>query len=325
MKDQTQTQSADPAGPRVAVTSISFGKSAVLRAELERVFPNSYFNESGRRFSETELIGFLKDADAAVVGIESITDQVLSKTPHLKIISKYGVGLDSIDQESLKRRNIALGWTGGVNRRSVSELTLCFMLGLCRNVFGSGYSLKQSEWKKEGGWQLTGKTVGIIGCGHVGSDVIKLLAPLQCTVLVRDIIDKSEFCREHNATPTSLENLIADSDVVSLHVPLTSLTTKMVIKNFLDQMKPTAYLVNTCRGDVVDQEALKSALMQDNIAGAALDVFAEEPPSDEEFLSLPNLTGTPHIGGNAKEAVEAMGRSAINHLASFFGSPAAKS
>ena len=151
MKDQKTKQSLDSAGPRVAVTSISFGKSAVLREELERVFPNSFFNESGRRFSEVELIDFLKDADAAVVGIESITDQVLSKTPHLKIVSKYGVGLDSIDQESLKRRNITLGWTGGVNRRSVSELTLCFMLGLCRNVFGSGHSLKQSRWITEGG------------------------------------------------------------------------------------------------------------------------------------------------------------------------------
>jgi phosphoglycerate dehydrogenase-like enzyme len=322
MKNQKQTQSS---GPRVAVTSISFGKSAILREELKRVFPNCYFNEQGQRFSGAELVDFLKDADAAVVGIESINDHILCKTPHLKIISKYGVGLDSIDQESLKRRNIALGWTGGVNRRSVSELTLCFMLGLCRNVFGSGYSLKQSKWKKEGGWQLTGKTVGIVGCGHVGSDVIQLLAPLQCTLLVCDIVDKSKFCQKYNATQTSLENLIAESDVVSLHVPLTSLTAKMVDKKFLNQMQRTAYLVNTCRGDVIDQQELKTALINGSIAGAALDVFAEEPPSDDEFLSLPNLTGTPHIGGNAREAVEAMGRSAINHLASFFGNSPAKS
>ena len=322
MKNQKQTQSS---GPRVAVTSISFGKSAILREELKRVFPNCYFNERGQPYSGAELVDFLKDADAAVVGIESINDHILCKTPHLKIISKYGVGLDSIDQESLKRRNIALGWTGGVNRRSVSELTLCFMLGLCRNIFGSGYSLKQLKWEKEGGWQLTGKTVGIVGCGHVGSDVIQLLAPLQCTLLVCDIVDKSKFCQKHNATQTSLENLIIKSDVVSLHIPLTPLTIKMVNKDFLNQMQTTAYLVNTCRGNVVDQNALKSALMQGKIAGAALDVFAEEPPSDEEFLSLPNLIGTPHIGGNAKEAVEAMGQSAINHLVSFFGNSPAKS
>jgi len=304
--------------PRVAVTSISFSKSVVLREELKRVFPNSLLNEHGRRFSEVELVEFLKNADAAVIGIESISDQVLSQTPQLKIISKYGVGLDSIDQESLKRRNIALGWTGGVNRRSVSELTLCFMLGLYRNVFGSGYLLKQSKWEKNGGQQLTGKTVGIIGCGNIGSDVIRLLAPLQCTLLVCDIVEKSEFCRKHNATQTSLENLVEKSDVISLHVPLTPLTEKMADKSFLDRMKPTAYLINTSRGDVVDQETFKSTLIQGRIAGAALDVFSEEPPTDEELLSLPNLMVTPHIGGSAKEAVEAMGRSAIGHLVSFF-------
>ena len=144
MKNQKYSQSRKPLNPRVAVTSISFGKSPLLRNELQQAFSSSFFNEDGRRFNETELIEFLKDADAAVVGIDPITDFVLSKTPQLKIIAKYGVGLDSIDQDSLKRRNIELGWTGGVNRRSVSELTLCFMIGLCRNVFRSGYYLKQS-------------------------------------------------------------------------------------------------------------------------------------------------------------------------------------
>jgi len=303
---------------RVGISSISFSKSYILRKEVTQAFPNSFFNEKGCRFSELELTRFLNNADAAIIGIEPVTDQVLVKNPKLKMISKYGVGLDNIDQSLLKYRGIKLGWTGGVNRRSVAELTLCFMLGLCRNIFGSGYSLKQSKWEKEGGWQLTGKTVGIIGCGHVGSDVIKLLAPLKCNILVCDILDKSEFCRKYNATQTRLEKLVAESDVVSLHVPLTSLTNEMVNKNFLDQMKPTAYLVNTSRGGVINQSALKTALTENNIAGAALDVFDEEPPSDEEFLSLPNLIATPHIGGNAKEAVEAMGRSAIDHLVSFF-------
>ena len=285
---------------------------------MKRIFPNSFFNESGGPFPEKELINFLKDADAAVVGVESITDKVLSHASRLKIISKYGVGLDSIDQESMKHRKITLGWTGGVNRRSVSELALCFMLGLSRNIFGSGFGLKKKQWEKEGGQQLTGKTIGIIGCGHIGSDLIQLLAPLQCNFLVCDIVDKSEFCQKHNAAQTSLENLITKSDIVSLHVPLTSLTKKIANKSFLDQMKPTAYLINTCRGNVLDQEALKTALIEGNIAGAALDVFAEEPPTDEEFLSLPNLMVSPHIGGNAKEAVEAMGRSTINHLVTFF-------
>ena len=304
--------------PKIAVTSISFGKSATLREELLLVFPNSFFNESGQRLSGKELIEFISDADAAIVGVETINDSVLEHTPALKIISKYGVGLDSIDQESLKNRNISLGWNGGVNRRSVSELTLGFMLGLCRNIFRSGFKLKNSDWDKDGGHQLSGKTIGIIGCGHIGSDVARLLSPFGCTLLVRDIVDKSDFCREQGAVEVSLDEVIEKSDIISLHVPLTELTRQMVNENFLRRMKATAFLVNTCRGEVVDQEALKNALSQKIIAGAALDVFAEEPPTDAEFLSLPNLMVTPHIGGNAKEAVEAMGRSAIDHLIAFF-------
>ena len=192
------------------------------------------------------------------------------------------------------------------------------MLGLCRNIFTSGYSLKNSKWEKEGGWQLSRKTVGIIGCGYIGSDVIKLLEPLECKILVCDLADKSELCIKHNAIQTNLENLAANSDIISIHVPLTALTREMINKNFINQMQTTAYLINTSRGEVVNQNDLKNALIMNKIAGAALDVFAEEPPSDNDFLLLPNLMVSPHIGGNAKEAVEAMGRSAINHLVSFF-------
>jgi D-3-phosphoglycerate dehydrogenase len=315
-----KNQSGHGPSPKIAVTSISFSKSAVLREQLLSVFPNSIFNETGQRLSDGKLIEFINNADAAIVGIETINDSLLDHTPLLKIISKYGVGLDSIDQESLKRRNISLGWTEGVNRRSVAELTLCFMLGLCRNVFTSGFKLKNFEWIKNGGQQLSGKTVGIIGCGHIGSDVVRLLSPLACNLLVRDIADKSNFCRKQGALESSLTEVVEKSDIISLHVPLTKLTRQMVNEKFLQKMKSTAFLVNTCRGDIIEQEALKNALNQKVIAGAALDVFVEEPPTDVEFLSLPNLMVTPHIGGNAKEAVEAMGSAAIKNLSTFFKS-----
>ena len=288
---------------------------------MHGLFQNSSFNERGRSLTEPELIEFLKDADAAVVGTEIITERILDNAPRLKIIAKYGVGLDNINKELLEQRNIKLGWTGGVNRRSVAELALCFMLGLCRNIFSSGFKLKQSDWDKNGGQQLTERTVGVIGCGFTGSEVIRLLKPFQCNLLVNDIEDKTAFCEEFNATETSLEDVIARSDIISLHVPLDSSTQEMVNADFLRRMKPTSFLINTSRGGVVDQQALKTALQQNDIAGAALDVFADEPPDDREFLSLPNLMVTPHIAGNAEESVKAMGRSAIAHLISFFKNP----
>jgi phosphoglycerate dehydrogenase-like enzyme len=268
--------------------------------------------------SVSELIDFLEDADAAIIGKEKINDNTLQKAHRLKIISKYGVGLDSIDEKSLKRRNITLGWTGGINKRSVAELTLCFMLGLYRNIFQSGFQLKKTGWEKNGGQLLTEKTIGIIGCGNIGSDVIQLLSPFNNSILINDITDKTKFFKNKNIKQVSLDSLIVRSDIISLHVPLTDLTTNMVNKNFLRKMKPSAFLINTSRGNIVNQTALYSALKKSTIAGAALDVFSEEPPTDENFLSLPNLMVTPHIGGNAQEAVEAMGRSAIKHLALFF-------
>lgn len=306
-------------GPKIVVTPPALCKSVALRGKLSRLFPQTTFNDKGRYLSETELIDFLQDADGAIIGRDTVTENVLQALPKLKIIAKYGVGLDNIDQEALGRHQVTFGWTAGVNRLSVAELTLGFMIGLCHNSFSRGFALKQNDWQKDGGFQLTGKTVGIIGCGHVGSEVVRLLAPFKCRILVRDIIDKTEFCREHAITVASLDEVIEQSDIITLHVPLTDSTCKLVDKNFLQRMKTTAFLINTSRGEVVDEPALKASLMNGAIAGAALDVFFQEPPEDPEFLALPNLMVTPHIGGNTQEAVEAMGQSAISHLKSFFG------
>jgi phosphoglycerate dehydrogenase-like enzyme len=304
---------------KIAVTPPAFCKSKTLRDELSRLFPQSTFNDRGRYLSESELIDFLQDADGAIIGRDPVNENVLQALPGLKIVAKYGVGLDTVDQTAMTRHQVELGWTAGVNRLSVAELTLGFMIGLCHNTFSRGFALKQNLWQKDGGFQLTGKTVGVIGCGHVGSEVVRLLAPFKCRILVRDIADKTEFCRERGAQVAGLDKVIEQSDLLTLHVPLTEVTRKLIDKNVMQRMKPTAFLINTSRGEVVDESALKMSLMDGAIAGAALDVFEKEPPEDPEFLALPNLIATPHIGGNTQEAVEAMGRSAIAHLKSFFG------
>lgn len=304
--------------PRVVVTPPPFCNSPVLVSELTRHFPNSVFNDRGRYLTETELVESLKGASAAIVGRDFITESVLRELPGLKIIAKYGVGLDTIDEAALAKYSVTLGWAGGVNKRSVAELTLCFMLGLCHNIHSSGMALHKGQWLKDGGRDLAGKTVGIVGCGHVGQEVVRLLQPFACRFLVNDILDKSGFCKNAGAIAVSFDELIREADIVSLHVPLTELTRNMVSTEVLGRMKKTAFLINTSRGKVVDQNALKRALQEKKIAGAALDVFAEEPPDDKEFLALENLMATPHIGGNSVESVEAMGRAAIAHLVEFF-------
>ena len=303
---------------RIKVTSRSFSMHPVLKQELLDIFPNSVFNTDGPPTGLPNIVEFLHDADGMILGLEEMNLQILQQLNNLKIIAKYGVGLDNLDVEAAKELGIEIGWTGGVNKRSASEQALGFMLGLSRNLFFSSFPLKDGRWEKEGGAFLTGKTVGIIGCGHIGTDLIYLLQPFNCRILICDILDKSGVVDTFDVTQVSQEELLAEADMISLHVPLTELTQSMVNENFLQKMKTTAHLVNNSRGPVVKQQDLKNALQKNIIAGAALDVFESEPPEDIEFLSLPNLMVTPHIGGNANEAVLAMGRSAIRHLKEYF-------
>jgi phosphoglycerate dehydrogenase-like enzyme len=306
--------------PKIHAAAVSFCKNPTLVARLENMFPGARINSAGEKLVGDRLIEFLEDADGIIVSTEVISDAIVAKLPKLKILAKYGVGLDSIDLNSLARRGIKLGWTAGVNRRSVSELALGFMLGLSRNIFKSGMQIKADQWNKDGGTQISGKTIGVVGCGNIGGDLVGLLRGFGCQILVHDILDKSVFCRDHNARQVDLETLIRQSDIISLHVPLDHSTHKLVGSDFLSKMRPTAYLINTSRGEVVDQQALKAALIQGKIAGASLDVYEDEPVNDPELTKLSNFWGTPHIGGNAQEAVQAMGNAAIDHLVQFFKS-----
>jgi len=304
--------------PRIIVTTKSFSNQPVLVSELLRLFPNSEFNNTGKRFSENELIKYLEPADGIILGLDPMTKEVIDALPKLKIIAKYGVGLDNVNVDYAKQKGKVIGWTGGVNKRSVAEQTLGFMLGLCRNIFSSGYKLKGNVWEKNGGWQLTNKTVGIVGCGHTGSEVLKLLQPFDCELLVCDILDKKEVAKKYKAKQVEFDELISKADVISFHVPHTEESYHLINEKSLKKLKETAFIINIGRGPVVDQNALKDALMNQKLAGAALDVFEVEPPTDSEFLALPNLMVTPHIGGDAVEAGLAMGRSAIYHLKNFF-------
>ena len=308
---------------KIAVSSPSFCKNALLVSELKSTFHDSQIelNSSGNHLKGNDLIQFFQGADAIIVGTEIINRDIINPLENLKILSKYGVGMDNIDTTYLEEKRIHFHWKGGVNRRSVSEMSLAFLIGLSRNLFFTNSKLKSGHWIKNGGFELSGKTIGIIGCGFIGEDLIRLLQPFHCNILINDIVDKSEVVSCYGVKQVELDYLISNSDLISLHVPLTTKTRGLVDKKFLSNMKKNSYLINTCRGGVINEEDLKDFLnrslihAQDaTLMGAALDVLAIEPSFDIEFLNLPNLFVTPHIGGNAMEAVLAMGRSAINGL-----------
>ena len=303
---------------RIGITTQSFSKNPLLRKELLESFPDCSFNDSVSHPCPEDLVRLLRDCDGAVVGLEPMGEELIRRLPRLKIISKYGVGLDNLDLAACARNEVALGWTPGLNRLSVAEMTLGMMLALLRHLVSTCHKLKGGYWEKAVGAELTGKTVGIIGLGHVGKEVARLLEPFHCRILANDIVDIGAYCRKHGLTPSPKSAIWKEADLVTLHTPLTSRTHGLVDRKVLGRMKRTAYLVNTARGPIVNPKALKWALQKEIIAGAALDVYCEEPPKDKELLGSPHLICTPHRAGSSREAVLAMGRSAIGHLRRFF-------
>jgi phosphoglycerate dehydrogenase-like enzyme len=299
---------------RVAVTSRSFSKNPELRAALCSEYENVVFNDLGKTLEGEELIHFLKDCDSCIVGLERLDATVLNQLPKLKVISRFGVGLDTLDLVEIQERKIKIAYTAGANKRSVAELVLALALTTLRNLSLVNQQLRTGEWKQNKGRELSQSTVGIIGLGAVGKDLAILLKAFQCDILIYDPHLNNEFCETHQLTSMSLDNLLQQADIVSLHIPLNRETHHLLNAERLSLMKPSAILINTARGGLVDESALKQMLKTNQLAAAAFDVFETEPVVDKQLVSLPNFFATPHIGGSTEQAILAMGFAAIAGL-----------
>ena len=302
---------------RIAVCSRSVCSNPVLRAELLECHDDVTFNEDLALYEGAELIAFMQGFERAVIGLEWVDEAVLAALPDLEVIAKYGVGLDGLDLDAMARHGVALGWTGGVNKRSVSELALSMMIAVLRQIHQAQREVRGGAWRQRYGVQISGKTVGIVGCGRIGKDMALILKAFGCRVLAHDIRDYGEFYRANGVEPMGIEALLGASDVVTLHLPLDASTRNILSADRLGLIKSGGMVVNTARGELIDEGALKAMLKDGRLAGAALDVFAEEPPQDRELLELPNFLVTGHIGGSSNEATLAMGRAAIAGLDTF--------
>ena len=294
----------------IAVTSRSFSRHPVLRAELLECYEDVRFNDEGRSLAGDELVEFLGGRVKAITALERIDEAVLARLPELEMISKVGVGIDMIDQEALRRHGVRLAWTPGTNRRSVAELVVGLSIALLRGLVEASAEVRAGAWRQRVGRCLSAQTVGIVGFGHVGRDLAGLLCAFGCRILVCDAIE----IQAEEVEQVELERLLSESDVVTLHLPLDGSTRNLLDAGRLALMRPGAILINTARGGLLDEAALKEALVAGRLAGAGLDVFAVEPPGDAELLALPNVVATPHIGGSTEEAILAMGRAAIAGL-----------
>lgn len=286
-----------------------------LRAEVIEAYPTAKLNPDPKILGEDEMIAFLSDCDAAIVGLEPVSERVLASLPNLKVIGKFGVGVETIDFDAMQRHGVRFGYRYGVNRLSVAELTIGFAIAALRGVTSQNAAMRTGMRPRAGvGRLLTGRVFGIHGCGHIGKEVVRLLKPFDCKIIACDIADQSAFYRENGVEPVSFENLLARSEVLSLHLPLTKRTRGLYNARVLDALRHDCVLINTCRGGIVDEDDLADRLESGRLQAACFDVFAIEPATNDRLLRLPSFLSTPHIGASAIEARVAMARSAIAGL-----------
>jgi phosphoglycerate dehydrogenase-like enzyme len=263
------------------------------------------------RRTAAELSGLLDDAVAAIVSTDPFTRDVLEAAPSLRVIARVGVGVDSIDLAAATDLGVAVTTTPGANDETVADHTLAVMLAAIRRVVEHDAGVRRGDWTRAGAmtpWDLHGKTVGLVGYGRIGRAVAKRLAGFGVRLLISDPAFPGDG--DGDGRHVALDELLELSDVVSLHLPLTPWTANLIDADRIALLRRDAVIVNTSRGGLVDEEALADALESGRLRAAALDVFAQEPPSSDRLRRLPNVVLTPHLGGLSDGSIAVMTRRA---------------
>ena len=298
---------------RVLVTPRSFGRhDPQLKTELEATVSRVIYNPLGRSLSSAEVGELLPGCDGYIAGLDTIDRAALESADRLRVIARYGVGVDRVDLEAAREKGIVVTNTPGANATSVAELAIGLMLSLARMIPVANQETKAGQQPRIQGVSLEGKVVGVLGLGAIGKRVASRLQGFGCTILAYDPLVDATDAQAVGAVLCPQEEVVARSDFLSLHVPLLPETRGMVDASFLDRMKPGTFLINTARGEVIDEAALLAALQSGHLRGAALDVFAQEPPERENPLfALPQVIATPHMGAHTDGATNAMGWAAL--------------
>ena len=311
----TRPMPVNPSIKQLGVPVAKWGVPEEGKRALLELYPNAKFNELPRALTEAEIIEFLGDCDAAIVGLDLMNERVIDALPNLRVIGKFGAGYDTVDLKAVKRRDIMFGYTFGVNALAVAELTVAFAITGLRHVPELNLAMREGRRPKWiMGRLLSGRTVGIHGCGHIGKELVRLLQPFGCEILACDIRDYSEFYREHGVAAVEMDELLERSEILTLHLAKSRLTTGMYDGATLAKIREGAVFINTCRGGIVDEDALLERLEGGHLTAACFDVFAIEPAENDALLRHPNMLATPHMGAAIEEVRVNMFRSAIRGL-----------
>jgi len=298
---------------KVLVTPTSYGsQNPALKTELEELVGEVVYNKTGKPLTSNQLKEMLSGVDGMIAGLDDLDQAALESASDLRIIARYGVGYNNVDLDAASARGIVVTNTPGANAVSVAELTIALILNMLRPIIPAVAGTKSGSWPRFKGFSLEGKTVGLVGCGAIGRETAKRLAGFGAEILAFDLFPDHQFAKKHLLEYTDLDELLSKSDIVSLHLPGTPETEGFVNEGFLSKMKKGAWLVNTARGDLIDEAALISAIEGGYISGAALDVYQDEPPSkDNPLLAMEQVITTPHMGAHSDSATNNMGRIAL--------------
>ena len=246
----------------------------------------------------------IKGFDCVVVrSATKITKDVVDAADNLKLVVRAGVGLDNVDKKAAEAKGIIVQNTPEAPTVSVAEMVFSLMFALARNIARADSSMKNERWEKKklSGTELWQKTIGIVGFGRIGQEVAKRANAFEMNVLAYDVIDIDQACKETGAKKADLNTIIENADYITLHVPLLPQTKGMIGAKELKMMKKTAFIINTARGGVIDEKALLDALNAEDIAGAGLDVYESEPPTDWHLVKHPKVVATPHLSSSTEE------------------------
>lgn len=296
---------------KIHILSRSFGKADPTPIEMLKAAGHQVeLRRNDLSVDEDHIIELIGDADCVILGNDLINQKIVDACPNLKCISKQGVGMDRIDMGYCKEKGVAVFNTPLANNESVADHTLLLMLAAIRNLKNNIIDTPSPDWGSKLTNDLFCKTIGLIGYGNIGRGVARRLAGFSCKILVFDPFITADKITTPNTFLVDMDTLLAESDIISLHAPLTEGTKDTINEETISKMKETAIIVNTSRGGLIEMNAFRKALKDGRIRGAALDVFIEEPPKDEECLVYPNVIATKHIATQTAECANRMGTEA---------------
>lgn len=290
---------------KIVITPRGFAKCGLDNAKIMEAagFEVSY-NDTGLAYTAEEFARVTEHAEGIIVGVEIVDREYIDSHPDLKAVVKFGVGTDNIDVAYCREKGIFVGRTVGSNARSVAETAMSFVIADSKNLYDSIANTREHGWAKMTGYEIQGKTIGIVGFGAIGKEVAKMAWGLGMHVLVYDVCEvPADLVEKFEIQVVSMDEIVEKSDFISLHMPLTNETRNAISSRELNRMKPNAVLINTARGGIVNEADLYGALKNRVIRAAYFDVFTCEPPREEEpLLTLPNFYLTPHIASRSAEA-----------------------